>query len=44
MRVKSRMWDACVVIDGGVSYSFNEGAVIEMSMLKEDALKTVSFQ
>ncbi|CAD5111602.1 DgyrCDS897 [Dimorphilus gyrociliatus] len=43
MRVKSRMWDACVVIDGGVSYSFNEGAIVEMSMLKEDALKTVSF-
>lgn len=37
------MWDACLVIDGGSSFRFNDGAVATFEILDEDALRTVSF-
>ncbi|UYV83592.1 NADK2 [Cordylochernes scorpioides] len=41
IEVKSRMFDACLVIDGGLSFVFNDGALAEMEMFPEDALRTV---
>lgn len=41
--VKSRMFDACVVIDGGLSYKFNDGSFAKFELLDEDQLKTVAF-
>lgn len=41
--VKSRMFDACVVIDGGLSYKFNDGSFAKFELLEEDQLKTVAF-
>lgn len=41
LKVKSRMWDACVVIDGSLSYAFNDGAELDLSMHAEDALKCI---
>ena len=35
------MWDACVVIDGSLSYAFNDGAELDLSMHAEDALKCI---
>lgn len=42
IEVKSRMFDACIVIDGGLSYIFNDGAVATLEILEEDALRTVT--
>ena len=39
--VRSRMFDACLVIDGGISYAFNDGATVFLSMHDEDSLRTV---
>ncbi|CAF0716130.1 unnamed protein product [Brachionus calyciflorus] len=39
--VQSRCFDACLVIDGGQSYQFNDGSKAIMEILPEDALKTV---
>jgi len=39
--VRSRMFDACLVIDGGISYAFNDGATVFLSMHEEDSLRTV---
>ncbi|RWS22351.1 NAD kinase domain-containing protein 1-like protein, partial [Leptotrombidium deliense] len=44
IEVRSRMFDACVVIDGGLSYKFNDGAIAEFTICEEDALKTVSLK
>ena len=41
MSVKSRMWDAWVVVDGGISFKFNDGAVVDLQMHDEDALRCV---
>ncbi|UYV62621.1 NADK2 [Cordylochernes scorpioides] len=41
IEVKSRMFDACLVIDGGLSFVFNDGALAELEMFPEDALRTV---
>ena len=41
--IKSRMFDACVVIDGGLSYAFNDGAYARFDLLDEDQLQTISF-
>jgi NAD+ kinase len=41
LRIKSRMWDACVVVDGSLSFSFNDGTVVELSMHDEDILRCV---
>ncbi|TKS84072.1 NAD kinase 2, mitochondrial [Collichthys lucidus] len=38
--VRSRCWDACMVIDGGTSFEFNDGAIATISMSGEDQLRT----
>lgn len=40
--VRSRMWDANVIVDGGMSFKFNDGAVINLEMHEDDALRCVS--
>jgi hypothetical protein len=35
------MWDACLVLDGGCSFRFNDGAIATCEMFDEDALRTV---
>ncbi|KAG8599053.1 hypothetical protein GDO81_002861 [Engystomops pustulosus] len=39
--VRSRCWDACMVVDGGTSFEFNDGAIVTISMDGGDALCTV---
>ncbi|KAL6097240.1 nadk2 [Pungitius sinensis] len=39
--VRSRCWDACMVVDGGTSIEFNDGAIATISMTEEDQLRTV---
>ncbi|KAM9331018.1 NAD kinase 2, mitochondrial [Gastrophryne carolinensis] len=39
--VRSRCWDACMVVDGGTSFEFNDGAIVTITMDAEDALCTV---
>ncbi|KAM9841572.1 NAD kinase 2, mitochondrial [Aulostomus maculatus] len=39
--VRSRCWDACMVVDGGTSFEFNDGAIATVSMSEEDQLRTV---
>ncbi|KAG8456708.1 hypothetical protein GDO86_002478 [Hymenochirus boettgeri] len=39
--VRSRCWDACMVIDGGTSFEFNDGAIVSIVMDAQDALCTV---
>ncbi|XP_067172599.1 NAD kinase 2, mitochondrial isoform X1 [Apteryx mantelli] len=39
--VRSRCWDACMVIDGGTSFEFNDGAIASILIDTEDALCTV---
>uniref|UniRef100_A0A3B4CI99 NAD kinase 2, mitochondrial n=1 Tax=Pygocentrus nattereri TaxID=42514 RepID=A0A3B4CI99_PYGNA len=39
--VRSRCWDACMVVDGGTSFEFNDGAIASISLHDEDLLKTV---
>lgn len=41
VRVRSRCWDACMVVDGGTSFEFNDGAIASMMINKEDELRTV---
>ncbi|CAJ0605502.1 unnamed protein product [Cylicocyclus nassatus] len=41
--VKSRGYDAHLVVDGGVSYQFNDGAEASLEVHEEDALRTVIF-
>uniref|UniRef100_A0A1I7YID4 NAD kinase 2, mitochondrial n=1 Tax=Steinernema glaseri TaxID=37863 RepID=A0A1I7YID4_9BILA len=41
IRVKSRCFDANLVIDGGISYKFNDGMEAVLEMHPEDALRTV---
>jgi len=41
IEIKSRCFDACLVIDGGLSYSFNDGAKAILEINPDDALKTV---
>ncbi|XP_064476811.1 NAD kinase 2, mitochondrial-like isoform X2 [Ornithodoros turicata] len=43
IEVKSRMFDACLVIDGGLSFVFNDGATAIFEMHEDDALRTVQF-
>ncbi|XP_077549287.1 NAD kinase 2, mitochondrial isoform X2 [Haemaphysalis longicornis] len=43
IEVKSRMFDACLVIDGGLSFIFNDGATAVFEIFDEDALRTVQF-
>uniref|UniRef100_A0A8D0G3W4 NAD kinase 2, mitochondrial n=1 Tax=Sphenodon punctatus TaxID=8508 RepID=A0A8D0G3W4_SPHPU len=39
--VRSRCWDACMVVDGGTSFEFNDGAIASILINTEDALRTV---
>ncbi|XP_063068274.1 NAD kinase 2, mitochondrial isoform X2 [Engraulis encrasicolus] len=39
--VRSRCWDACMVVDGGTSFEFNDGAIATISLSEDDQLKTV---
>uniref|UniRef100_A0A3P9JJE4 NAD(+) kinase n=1 Tax=Oryzias latipes TaxID=8090 RepID=A0A3P9JJE4_ORYLA len=39
--VRSRCWDACMVVDGGTSFEFNDGAIATISTNEEDQLRTV---
>ena len=41
MEVRSRCFDACLVIDGGLSFSFNDGTVAMLEMHDSDSLRTV---
>ena len=41
IRIRSRMWDACLVIDGGVSFKFNDGAVATFEIAKDNAVRTI---
>ncbi|CAN8003821.1 unnamed protein product [Ixodes hexagonus] len=43
IEVRSRMFDACLVIDGGLSFVFNDGATAVFEIFEEDALRTVQF-
>ena len=37
------MWEASLVVDGGSSFKFNDGAIATLEMFDEDALRTVQF-
>lgn len=41
MLIRSRCFDASLVVDGGLSFMFNDGAVVRLEILPEDALRTV---
>jgi len=41
MVIQSRCFDAVLVIDGGCSYQFNDGAKASFYTLPEDSLRTV---
>ena len=41
MTVRSRMFDAWVAVDGGISFRFNDGAVAVLEMFEKDALRCV---
>jgi NAD+ kinase len=41
MEVRSRCFDACLVIDGGLSFSFNDGTVAVLETHDSDSLRTV---
>ncbi|XP_076462186.1 NAD kinase 2, mitochondrial-like [Babylonia areolata] len=43
IRIRSRMWDACLVIDGGMSFKFNDGAVATFEIAEGNAIRTVEF-
>lgn len=40
--VRSRCFDACLVIDGGSSYQFNDGARAVLEIQPENSLRTIS--
>ncbi|XP_077203097.1 NAD kinase 2, mitochondrial isoform X3 [Paroedura picta] len=42
--VRSRCWDACMVVDGGTSFEFNDGAIASILIDTDDALCTVLLQ
>ncbi|GFT18310.1 NAD kinase 2, mitochondrial [Nephila pilipes] len=42
IEIKSRMFDACLVIDGGLSFAFNDGATAILEISDDDALLTVT--
>lgn len=44
IEVKSRMQNACLVLDGCQFYSFNDGSYALVEMYDEDALKTISVE
>lgn len=42
IEIKSRMFDACLVIDGGLSFTFNDGSTAVLDINDEDALLTIT--
>lgn len=44
IEVKSSCFDAALVVDGGVSFTFNDGTIALLEILPEDALRTVTFK
>ena len=42
IEIKSRMFDACVVIDGGLSYKFNDGSKATFELFEEDVIRTIA--
>ncbi|XP_074035809.1 NAD kinase 2, mitochondrial isoform X2 [Leptinotarsa decemlineata] len=44
IEIKSNCFDACLVVDGGVSFCFNDGTIALLEVLPEDALRTVVFK
>lgn len=42
LTVHSRMWDACLVVDGGSSFAFNDAAEATLEIHEEDALRTIT--
>ncbi|CAG0896344.1 unnamed protein product [Cyprideis torosa] len=44
LQVRSRCFDACLVVDGGLSYAFNDGTEATLEILDEDALRTIVFR
>lgn len=41
LKVRSVCYDASLVIDGGVSFTFNDGAIAILEICPDDALRTV---
>jgi len=41
LEIKSRCFDACMVIDGGLSFKFNDGTTAILELFEGDALRTV---
>ncbi|GLV39633.1 uncharacterized protein CBL_08300 [Carabus blaptoides fortunei] len=44
LTIKSCCYDAGLVIDGGLSFSFNDGTIAMLEVYPEDALRTVVFR
>ncbi|KAJ8928861.1 hypothetical protein NQ314_018512 [Rhamnusium bicolor] len=44
IEVKSSCFDASLVVDGGVAFTFNDGAIVLLEIIPEDALRTVIFK
>ncbi|KAG5889051.1 hypothetical protein JTB14_000961 [Gonioctena quinquepunctata] len=44
IEIKSNCFDACLVVDGGVSFCFNDGTIALLEILPENALRTVVFK
>jgi len=44
LQLKSRCFDAHLVIDGGMSFAFNTGTTADLQMHPQDALRTVVFR
>ena len=42
LEIKSNCYDASLVVDGGVSFDFNDGTIVFLEIRPEDALRTVS--
>jgi len=41
IKVKSKCFDACLVVDGSLSYKFNDGSKAIIELIEEDALRTI---
>eukprot|EP00127_Corallochytrium_limacisporum_P000409 Clim_evm104s11 gene=Clim_evmTU104s11 len=44
IKIRSRSWEAVLVVDGNINYKFNDGRMAVLQALPEDALTGVSFQ
>lgn len=43
IEVQSHCFEAILVVDGGISFPFNDGTVAQLEIRPEDALRTVVF-